>query len=219
VSALTDAPDYDVSIAEELNQLVLQDRLPELLDRAKRDPSMAYALSLALAQCAMADDAYASLSASADKLGGVDKAQARMKEFEHVFAKCKGMQGTNLELRYDLVTSAANAGLQNAQINYRTMAGQYVLSGEALRRPSVAQEYHDNVVRFTTLAAKSGHPDALMAAFDLYSDGMFIPPDKVAAYRYLSAYAHAKPGTTSRKALAAFSAALTPEELKRATAP
>jgi hypothetical protein len=210
-------PKYNPAVMEEINGLQLRDSMPELMKRAQRDPSTAYALALSLAQCAMADSAYQGLASSAEQMGGPAKLEARMKEYEKTFAKCQGVTSKNLELRFDLTTSAANAGLVEAQLQYRATGAEYVLSEEALRRPSVAQEYHRNAISYINRAAASGDPNALMAAFSLYSDGMLLPPDRAVAYRYLKAYAQANPNGPAQNLLASYTRQLTPEELQRAT--
>lgn len=210
---------YNRSVVDELNQLVLKERLPELLDRARHDPSLAYALSKALLQCEIADGSYAALADSAQGLGGAKKAEERMAELDRVFAKCKGMTGKALQSRYDLVTSAASAGLVEAQVDYRVLASEYVLSEAAHRHPEIAQEFHGNVVAFTNRAAATGNPDALFAAFRLYSDGMIVPPDAVLAYRYLRAYARANPSAATQQHLATFASQMSPEDMRRASSP
>jgi len=201
----------------EIDSLRIQENLEQLKTKAQRDPVFAYALAMALLQCSTADAAYGALSDSAGRAYSAQQAAATETVLNRELEKCRGLKDRNLELRFDLATQAARAGVLDAQIDYRTLGAEFVLSESALRRPGAAAEFSQNVRLFTVRAASSGDPRALYNAFSLFSDGMLVKPDPVTAYRYLRKFNDAKNTSFSHRALAEYGATLTPEQLAEAS--
>lgn len=207
----------DPSLKVELDGLVLKDHLPDLAERARKNPSLAYALTRALAQCAIRKTAYDALAKTAAKSGNEAAIQRQSENLDKIFAKCRGLDGSEAALQFELAGIAARANILEAQVEYGALAGSYAKSEAILARPEIIAQYRNNVIDFTHRAAATGDPRGLLAAYGLYANGFFVPVDKVRAYRYLAAYANANPSQSTRDDLARFAAQLTPEELSQAT--
>lgn len=165
----------------------LVERLVPLGRQAKDDPALAYGVAEALFNCRNIEAAEEQLVN--DDMNGMSELQkvAAAKEIDELAAACAGLDDTS-EIRYDLVSDAAKAGILDAQINYRAIAADFVASEAALKREDTSGEFKRNVVRFAEAAARSGRADALYNAYDVYSSDIFGVKDPVVAHAYLLAY-------------------------------
>jgi len=201
-----------------LDSLVVAPQFAHLMERARKDPAFAYALAEALGQCALADKAYESLSrrAADPNFKYKDSIEPSLANYDRQFAKCRGLTADQTRTRLELVTSAANAGVLEAQIGYARIANHLVMDGTAVRTPNLMDEIRTNSEAFTLAAARSGDAEALYNASIFYSMGHLVPRDNLRAYNFYSAYARLQPAAASSARLAALRALLTPEQLSRA---
>lgn len=200
-----------------IDGLNLANNLQALAEEAKTNPRLAYALSMAILQCSIADRAYAGMSEQVRTAQSAKTAEKQLSDMERVYRKCDGLKGDHLELQFDLAGQAGQAGVLEAMKNYRMLAAGFVVSEAALRRPTASVEFANNVKSFTARAAETGDPDALYNAYALYSDGVIVKPDPVLAYRYLSRFNRARSTGFGPSALSELGSKLTPEQLRAAT--
>lgn len=207
-------PQYDAEIA----RMPLNENMPELLERASGDPPFAYSLAMALQNCASAESAQDTLLE--DLPQGLPEAEKEkvVQAFVERSAPCADLQANSTELRYDLVNSAAAAGVLEAQIYYRALAAPFVASEGAMARDGVMEEYKRKTVAYAREAAKTGEREALYNGYDVVSNGLFGKPDPVLAHAYLNAFHLARPTKQSAFLLDASRKGLTTQQLAQAEA-
>ncbi|MBN6150470.1 hypothetical protein JR065_08965 [Xanthomonas sp. AmX2] len=165
----------------------LTEQLVSLGHQAKDDPALAYGVAEALFNCRNIEAAEDQLvNGDMNGMSELQKVSAA-KEIDDASAACAGLGDTS-EVRYDLVSNAARAGILDAQINYRAIAADFVASEAALKRDDTSREFKRNAVFFAETAARTGRADALYNAYDIYSSDIFGVRDPVVAHAYLLAY-------------------------------
>lgn len=200
-----------------LDALTLAGNMDMITAEARKNPSLAYLLAHALMMCPGAHSAYRSLEEG--EAEGISAAQTAksLEEIDRVYKKCIGLKGNHLELRYELATIAAKAGIYEANLRYSELATDFVLSEFALRRPEEAVKFAANLREFTLRAAQSREPRALYRAYIYFSEGMYVKADPVNAYRYLSEYNRVVGTPNSSQMLADYGKTLTSSQFRAAT--
>lgn len=211
-------PRADPLYGAELARLPLSANMPKLLERASADPPFAYSLAMALQSCAAAESARDTLLEDLPHDLPDSEKEKAVQALVELSAPCADLPANANELRYDLVNSAAEAGVLEAQIHYRALAAPFVASEGALARNGVMDEYRRKSVEHAREAARSGEPGALFNAYDVISSGLFGQPDPVMAYAYLNAYHLARPTKRSALLLDASKKSLTTQQLTQAEA-
>lgn len=194
--ALEANPEYEA----ELEASNLASSLPAHAARAQRDPVFAYALASALQSCSVVEEVDANFRDNISAKLSADKAEEVAEEINDQYAHCSGLEFT-AEQRYNLVELAAQAGVLDAQVNFRAVAADHVASEAALRDPGLLNRYKRSVRYYARRAALTGRPDALYNAYEVMSSDLFGSPDPVAAHAYLVAFERSSTSARARTLL------------------
>jgi len=203
-----------------LDQIILSTQFEELLDRARREPSFAFALASALHHCSEEGKQ----RSDAERLRASNKvhAEQRLLVLEKRYAKCAGLDESQIAFQYELMAAAARAGIYEAQLDYREVVREAMRSGYAARNPNVMDEMRTNYEAFTLAAARTGQPEALYRAFSMYDNGRLVVQNPVQAYKYLEMYSRASRNMDPEKVkqvqeqLARLEAGMTEEQRRQA---
>ena len=198
-----------------LDGMILAEHFDALLERARREPAFAQSLAGALNQCAHEDGAFRWLQINLRVRNAEGRARS-LEKYQATFDKCEGLDAEQLMLRIDLAERAARAGVLSAQLAYPGYVAQAVRDGTALLRPRASRRYLENAEAFILAAARSGDPEGLYAAYQLYDLGILVPQDLVRAYRFAVRFERTATGSADFGGLERLTRRMTPEQLRRA---
>jgi len=186
---------------------------------AKTDPTIAYGLALALAECQQLAARYEGISEVNDSAAVSPKTtESMLDSADAAAARCKGLSEDQLASQAELLERAAEAGVLDAQLNYSTILASSVLSPSSIARPEKIIEYKKKSIDYLNRAALAGEPKALLQLGLAYQDGILA--DKSASRAYAYTYAYGMTGASKRtgKLLTQMEAGLSAAELARARA-
>jgi hypothetical protein len=202
----------------ELDGIVLAEQFDSLLARARRDPAFEHSLAFALYQCTREDKAAERLDI-AIRVGNDERDVRALERFDANFAKCRGLSNAQMAMRFELGEQAARAGVLDAQRHYSSYVVAAISDEGAELTTATIEQYRYNAIAFILAAARSGEPEALYAAHNLYWAGYWVPRDPVRAYRFLERYTRLEPSESAQWNLEWLARQMTPDELRRARHP
>lgn len=171
-----------------IDSLILADEIDHLLERAKSDPSLSYALADRLTDCAVIPDALDAIESGSSGHLTPTIAASMIDDVDSRMTRCGELTKNYDREIYSLVTQSAEAGVIEAQINYSTYASRILTTADIVSNPALVQDFRNNTLRFAHQAAATGDPDALFNAYQIYSQGQFVDRDPARAHHFLHRY-------------------------------
>jgi TPR repeat protein len=188
----------------------------QLQQKAKNDPAFAHALARKLHECnnltRSVDDAKA---LDDENFIGEKNMQTVIDGLKAKVSVCENLTDAQLLSYVEMIDFAAASGIVEAQIDYRVLVGDAILTEESIVNPKRIEEYKTKSMRYYHSAVESGHWPALSALAFAYSKGILTKKDDYAAYKYLMAYDLAAPnrGPTREESLSQFKSRLTQQQI------
>jgi hypothetical protein len=195
--------------------MVLADQFDALLARARRDPAFAASLARALNNCAYEQRAMEGLDIAV-RVGNDARDARAIASFDAQYAKCRGLGAAQVAMRVPLAEAAARAGVLAAQREYGNYASNEIGDDGGMLTADTIDRYRNNAVAFVLAAARSGDPDALYDAHNMYQAGYWVPVDLVSAYRYAERWSRMTTYPHSQDVLDRLLQRMTPDERRRA---
>lgn len=160
--------------------------LKDWLPHAGEDPTLSMRLATELLECeALAPNEEDFIAHGAAAMSNAEKAEVA-RDLNRRSSLCDDIDPeARDQLKYDLVTAAANAGSENAQTGYTFFAGPYIRSERSMVRDGIRETYKRDAVRFAQAALASHSRAAYDNAYRIHASDLYGARDPVAAYAYL----------------------------------